>query len=183
MFYVHAIVGRMSHSFAPDLYKHMKLDAADECAALGILLAARDADLEGHGVTANDPRRKEIQLCYSILSKPEVRKLYDDAIAAGRKITWPEVEHLANFGTWPDPVTRMNVSESRSRPTAGPGRRAVRNRGRNGSNHSSLRSRSRNNHRSSNRSKRLIRKHNSRRRALMRSRLIPTSSQIISTSR
>ena len=112
MFYVHAIVGRMSHSFAPDLYKHMKLDAADECAALGILLAARDADLEGHGVTANDPRRKEIQLCYSILSKPEVRKHYDDAIAAGRKITWPEVEHLANFGTWPDPVTRMNVSES-----------------------------------------------------------------------
>lgn len=109
---VRAIVGRMSHSFAPDLYKHMKLDAADECAALGILLAARDADLEGHGVTANDPRRKEIQLCYSILSKPEVRKDYDDAIAAGRKITWPEVEHLANFGTWPDPVTRMNVSES-----------------------------------------------------------------------
>ncbi len=107
-----AIVGRMSHSFAPDLYKHMKLDSADECAALGILLAARDAELEGHGVTANDPRRKEIQLCYAILSKPEVRKQYDDAISAGRKITWPEIEHLANFGTWPDPVTRMNVSET-----------------------------------------------------------------------
>lgn len=102
----------MSHSFAPDLYKHMKLDSADECAALGILLAARDADLEGYGVTANDPRRKEIQLCYSILSKPEVRKHYDDALSAGRKITWPEIEHLANFGSWPDPVTRMNVSEN-----------------------------------------------------------------------
>lgn len=102
----------MSHSFAPDLYKHMKLDSADESAALGILLAARDADLESRGVTANDPRRKEIQLCYSVLSKPEVRKHYDDAIAAGRRITWPEIEHLANFGTWPDPVTRMNVSET-----------------------------------------------------------------------
>src|SRR5699024_254869 len=89
-----AIVERMSHSFAPNLYKHMQLDSADEPAALGILLAARDAELEGHGVTANDPRRKEIQLCYSILSKPEVRKHYDDAISAGRKITWPEIEHL-----------------------------------------------------------------------------------------
>lgn len=102
----------MSHSFAPNLYKHMQLDSADEPAALGILLAARDAELEGHGVAANDPRRKEIQLCYSILSKPEVRKHYDDAISAGRKITWPEIEHLANFGAWPDPVTRMNVSDS-----------------------------------------------------------------------
>src|SRR5699024_840973 len=64
------------------------------------------------GVTANDPRRKEIQLCYSILSKPEVRKHYDEALSAGRKITWPEIEHLANFESWPDPVTRMNVSEN-----------------------------------------------------------------------
>src|SRR5699024_11342790 len=40
----HAIVGHMSHSFAPDLYKHMKLDSADECAALGILLAARSEE-------------------------------------------------------------------------------------------------------------------------------------------
>lgn len=127
----------MSHSYAPDLYKHMKLDSNDESAALGILLAARDADFESHGVTANDPRRKEIQLCYAILSKPEVRKHYDDAITAGRRITWPEIEHLANFGTWPDPATRVNPaapqpqtrgwSSPQGVPQQGPQRQAPQN--------------------------------------------------------
>lgn len=91
---------------APNLYECHGLDRADSCNELGLLLAGRDAMQESRGYGATDPTRRELQLCFAIMSNQSKRKLYDQALAAGRPLTWEELEHLADFGSWPDPILK-----------------------------------------------------------------------------
>ncbi|MDU0478812.1 RDD family protein [Staphylococcus chromogenes] len=84
-----------------NLYTQLHLDPAASTKELALALARRDAQLSGQGLPDSAPDRQRTLVAYGILSKPESRKLYDDAIVQHRKLQDFELEHLANFGAWP----------------------------------------------------------------------------------
>lgn len=86
---------------APNLYDHYQLPAKESCAELGLRLAARDAQLSQQGYSSADPIRSETMIAYGILSEDANRAAYNEALSAGRDISWAQLEHLSNFGTWP----------------------------------------------------------------------------------
>lgn len=95
----------------PNLYECYRLDRTDECSSLGVLIAGQDARLESKGYAATHPRRLEIQMAFAVLSSPTKRGLYDQALAADRHITWGELDYLANFGDWPDPMLLKGMNQ------------------------------------------------------------------------
>lgn len=85
-----------------DLYALFHLDREATSGELGLLVLARDADLENKGVPATDQRRRQLETAYGILSEEATRRTYDDALGARLTLTWPELEHLGTFGELPD---------------------------------------------------------------------------------
>ncbi|KAA8722221.1 RDD family protein [Corynebacterium phocae] len=90
---------------APNLYQHYRLDPKENCTALGIILAGRDAELANQGLGEFSPRRKELTTAYSVLSDDSRRAIYDEALRAGRVISWQQLEYLGNFDEWPQSYT------------------------------------------------------------------------------
>jgi len=85
-----------------DLYALFNLDREATSGELGLLVLARDADLENKGVPATDHRRRQLETAYGVLSEEATRRTYDDALGARLQLTWPELEHLGSFGELPD---------------------------------------------------------------------------------
>ena len=85
-----------------DLYALFNLDREATSRELGLLVLARDADLENKGVPATDHRRRQLETAYGVLSEEATRRTYDDALGARLQLTWPELEHLGSFGELPD---------------------------------------------------------------------------------
>lgn len=84
-----------------NLYQEFHLDPAADCEALGVSLAAQEVRLQQLGHVDNAPQVQRVRMAYGILSRPEVRRLYDDALAIDRPVTAHELEYLADFGSWP----------------------------------------------------------------------------------
>ncbi|RNE48798.1 RDD family protein [Corynebacterium alimapuense] len=84
------------------LYQSLGLDRDLSCAELGLLILGRDARLENNGVPVSDSQRRNLQISYAVLSDEGRRNGYDAALATGRAVSWQELEHLANFGSFPD---------------------------------------------------------------------------------
>lgn len=84
-----------------NFYTQLHLDPAASSEELALALARRDAILAGQGLPDSAPERVEAGVAYGVLSKPERRELYDDALAQHRPLRQFELEHLANFGAWP----------------------------------------------------------------------------------
>lgn len=80
---------------APNLYTFFKLNPQDSCVELGLLLAGKSAMLTQSGFDESSSRY--LNVAYGILSDEHNRVLYDDMVQQ-RKLTWEELEYLANFG-------------------------------------------------------------------------------------
>ncbi|MDO5031177.1 RDD family protein [Corynebacterium sp.] len=90
-----------SNALAPNLYSHFSLDPHATSRELGILLAAKDARLEGMGVSLGDEQRQQLQIAHSILSSPETRATYDEGLDEGLRPTWSQLSEVAAYGEWP----------------------------------------------------------------------------------
>lgn len=91
--------------YAPNLYTHFGLDPQENSTALGVLLSARDARLSQQGYPTSADTRRETNIGYGILGNDEARALYDEALRAGRGVTWAQLQYLCDFGTWPQDYT------------------------------------------------------------------------------
>ena len=111
---------------APNLYRHFRLNEADNSTALGVLLAGMDARLATEGHELSSTLRKQTMIGYAVLSDDARRALYDHALEAGRDVSWRELEHLGNFGVWPEEFVDWTEPEpepeadypGQARPTA-----------------------------------------------------------------
>lgn len=86
---------------ADNFYTRFHLDPAASTEELALALASRDAQLSGQGLSDSSPARHETAVAYGVLGKPGHRELYDEALARHRNPQPFELEHLANFGSWP----------------------------------------------------------------------------------
>lgn len=84
-----------------DLYRALGLDPGDDSDSLRILLSGRDAQLEAAGYPPQHPDRQQVQTAFAVLGDPASREQYDAALAQQRPMAWHEVEHLGNFGRFP----------------------------------------------------------------------------------
>lgn len=85
-----------------DLYRSLGLDPGDDSDSLRILLSGRDAKLEAEGYPPQHPTRQQLQTAFAVLGDPAAREQYDAALAQQRPLAWHEVEHLGNFGRFPE---------------------------------------------------------------------------------
>ncbi|MFC6147508.1 RDD family protein [Corynebacterium nasicanis] len=85
----------------PDLYDTVGCERSASSSDLAREIAARDLDLENQLIPASDPRRRQLQTAFAVLSDESRRATYDDALRASLRLTWADLEHLGNFGTFP----------------------------------------------------------------------------------
>lgn len=85
-----------------DLYLTFGLDRTATADELGLLILAKDATLHNTGVPAEDPRRRQLETAYAVLSDEAKRRIYDESLGASLTLGWRDLEHLGNFGKLPD---------------------------------------------------------------------------------
>lgn len=86
-----------------DLYGSLGLDPAEDTDILRTRISGRDAQLDDQGLPPDHPQRRQLQTAFAVLGDDDRRLQYDRAILDRRPLSWPEIEHLGNFGTLPQP--------------------------------------------------------------------------------
>lgn len=104
----------------PNFYELFHFDRAATGEQLGRDIAGRDLDLEREGVADTDPRRRQLQTAFAVLTDEHRRATYDDALSASLRMTWDDLEHLGNFGSFPDANLRPQApTYPQAQPQAG----------------------------------------------------------------
>ena len=73
---------------------------------LGYALVQRDLEMEQQFISETDDRRRRLQTAFAVLADDQRRATYDDALNASLRMSWSDLEHLGNFGTFPDASLR-----------------------------------------------------------------------------
>lgn len=84
-----------------NLYQEFRLDPSESCQALGIQLSAQEVKLLQQGHLEDSAAVQRLRVAFGILAHEVPRRHYDDALRAGSAVAFSELEHLANFGSWP----------------------------------------------------------------------------------
>lgn len=90
-----------------DLYLMFGLDRTSTTDELGLLILAKDATLQNTGVLTGDPRRRQLETAYAVLSDEAKRRTYDESLGASLALGWRDLEHLGNFGKLPDSQAQL----------------------------------------------------------------------------
>ncbi|HKM25738.1 MAG TPA: RDD family protein, partial [Corynebacterium sp.] len=70
----------------PDLYDMLSLNRSASAEDLGREIAGRDLVLEQQMILDTDPRRRQLQTAFSVLSDERRRATYDEALASSRPL-------------------------------------------------------------------------------------------------
>lgn len=103
---------------APNLYELYGLNPADDCAALGLLLSAKEYEFAQQGYAPGEAKRKDLTTAYSILSQKKSRAEYDLALSKGLSLSWAQLEYLGNYGELADPDLMPHLRAAPSQPSA-----------------------------------------------------------------
>lgn len=90
----------------PNLYEIHNLDRSASSEDLGYALVQRDLEMEQQFISETDDRRRRLQTAFAVLADDQRRATYDDALNASLRMSWSDLEHLGNFGTFPDASLR-----------------------------------------------------------------------------
>ncbi len=104
----------------PDLYDMLSLNRSASAEDLGREIAGRDLVLEQQMILDTDPRRRQLQTAFSVLSDERRRATYDEALASSRPLEWSDLEYLGNFGSFPDPLFRPQQPQPAPQPPSNP---------------------------------------------------------------